>query len=211
MITEPAAQDRIVWERSRILQHTPPPLPVGSFSLIVADPPWSYHLRDNDPSHRGRCGYPSMTVDQICELGVEDIAAKHAYLLLWVTKDFLEESFAVVRAWGFKYKSLHTWRKVTKDRTRLHFGIGHYGRNATEFFLVCTRGNPGSFMKLRLGNIPTIFDAPRGRHSAKPDEFYAIANRLGDALGGAKVDLFARQHRNNWICWGNELDKEKVY
>jgi N6-adenosine-specific RNA methylase IME4 len=210
LITEPAAQDRIVWERSQISQHTPPPLPLGSFSLIVADPPWSYHLRDTDPSHRGRCGYPSMTIEQICELGVKAIAAKDSYLLLWATKDHLEQSFAVARAWGFEYKSLHTWRKTTKDGTRLHFGIGHYGRNASEFVLICTRGNPGSFTKHRLGNIPTVWDAPRGRHSEKPLVFYRLADRLGDALGGAKADLFARQHREGWVCWGQELDKEKI-
>jgi N6-adenosine-specific RNA methylase IME4 len=32
-----------------------------------------------------------------------------------------------------------------------------------------------------------------------------IAERLGDALGGAKCDLFARRQRENWTCWGNEL------
>jgi N6-adenosine-specific RNA methylase IME4 len=203
-IPEAPALDRIAQQRSQITTHTPP-LPTGTYSLIVADPPWSYHLRDTDTTHRGRCGYPSMTIHQICSLGVEAIAAKDSYLLLWATKDHLPESFEVAMAWGFEYKSLHTWRKVTKDGSRVHFGIGHYGRNASEFVLICTRGNPGSFTKLGLGSIPTVWDAPRGRHSEKPEVFYAMADRLGDALGGSKCDLFARRQRENWICWGNEL------
>lgn len=182
-----------------------PPLPVGEFSLIVADPAWRYHLRETDKTHRGRCPYPQMSVDEIAAMPVQSLCAEQAYLMLWTTKDHLQQSFSVMEAWGFTYKSIYTWVKSTKDRSKIRMGIGHYGRNCTEFLLVGTRGKAPCFTTLGLTDIPTAFLAPVGKHSAKPEEFYAIANRLGDALGGPRLELFARQQREGWLCWGAEV------
>ena len=182
-----------------------PPLPIGEFSLIVADPPWSFHLRESDASHRGRCPYPSMSIDQIKALPIEAIAAEQAYLLLWTTNNHLPLAFDVVTAWGFQYKTLHTWVKTTLAGDKIRFGIGHYGRNCTEHFLVASRGNAPSWTSLALTNIPTAFLAPVGDHSQKPDAFYQIAKRLGAALGGQPLELFARQRRPGWTAWGAEL------
>src|SRR5262249_45164467 len=40
-------------------------------------------------------------------------------------------------------------------------------------------------------------------HSSKPDEFYARVERYCD---GPYVDLFAREQRPNWDCWGDQVD-----
>jgi N6-adenosine-specific RNA methylase IME4 len=181
-----------------------PALPVGEFSLIVADPPWSYHLRETDRSHRGRCPYPAMSDDQIKAMPVQAIAAQDAYLLLWTTNNHLPLAFEVAEAWGFEYKALHTWIKTTKVGDKIRFGIGHYGRNCTEHILVCRKGNAPSFTALGLTNVPTAFHAPPKAHSEKPEAFYEMAERLGDALGGPKLELFARCDRIGWVIWGAE-------
>ena len=45
---------------------------------------------------------------------------------------------------------------------------------------------------------------PRREHSRKPDEFYA---RVQHYCAGPYVELFARQRRPGWSCWGNQLDR----
>lgn len=35
-----------------------------------------------------------------------------------------------------------------------------------------------------------------------------MANRLGDALGGSRIELFARQLRDGWDAWGAEVEQE---
>ncbi|NJM66905.1 MAG: hypothetical protein HC851_15175 [Acaryochloris sp. RU_4_1] len=58
--------------------------------------------------------------------------------------------------------------------------------------------------------MPTAFHAPIGFHSQKPEVFYEMADRLGDAIGGQRVELFARcdgqrptgGHRPGWVSWG---------
>jgi N6-adenosine-specific RNA methylase IME4 len=47
-----------------------------------------------------------------------------------------------------------------------------------------------------------IFQAPKGRHSAKPDSFYDMVERVSPA---PRVELFARRARlAGWDYWGDE-------
>jgi len=53
----------------------------------------------------------------------------------------------------------------------------------------------------RVRDVPTVLLAPRGRHSAKPEELQARAERLSP---GPRIELFARRARERWVCWGNQ-------
>jgi N6-adenosine-specific RNA methylase IME4 len=48
--------------------------------------------------------------------------------------------------------------------------------------------------------------APKGKHSAKPDIFYEIIEKMYPAL--TKVEMFARKTRSGWAWWGNEVSRE---
>ncbi len=118
------------------------PFPSGkTYSIIVVDPPWLFTLRENDKSHRGRTPYPNMTDSDILSLPVGSIAAPKSYLFLWVTNTHLPLGLECLTAWGFQYKTIHTWVKSTLDGSRPRIGVGHYGRNCTEQVLVGSRGN----------------------------------------------------------------------
>ncbi len=186
-----------------------PPIQNIDYRLIVIDPPWNFTLRETDATHRGRCPYPAMSDEQIMSLPIGSIAHTNSYLLLWVTNNHLPLGFRCLERWGFTYKSIFTWVKTTKASTeeepKVNFGIGHYGRNYTEHFLIATKGNPGSFTSHGLTSIPNVIFASRSRHSEKPSEFWTVADRLAEKLGGSKIELFARQRRDNWDAWGAEV------
>lgn len=77
------------------------------YNVIYADPPWEYKTYSN--KGKGRSAerhYPTMTLEQIKALPVADIAADNCALFMWTTTPLLEDSFAVLRAWGFQYKPL---------------------------------------------------------------------------------------------------------
>lgn len=87
---------------------TPPlPLRLGGWGTICADPPWWYE----DQANRMRCPYPPMTVEEIARLPVTSIVADVAHLFLWVTNAYVEASYAVARAWGFRPFDLVPWVK----------------------------------------------------------------------------------------------------
>jgi N6-adenosine-specific RNA methylase IME4 len=47
-----------------------------------------------------------------------------------------------------------------------------------------------------------VIEAPRRKHSQKPDEVYEQIERMFE---GPYIELFARQRRDGWEAWGNEV------
>jgi N6-adenosine-specific RNA methylase IME4/ParB-like chromosome segregation protein Spo0J len=168
-----------------------PLFPEGPFRVIVADPPWHFEKRAEDPSQRGKVPYPTMTLEQIKALRVADIAHEDAILWLWTTNAHLPYAFGVIEAWGFDYKTCLTWVKNK-------MGTGDWLRGQTEHCLLAVRGNPA----ILLTNQTTALEAPVREHSEKPEEFYQLVEEL---CPGAKVDLFARKTRDGWAAFGDEV------
>ena len=164
----------------------------GKYRVIYADPPWSYG--DKAPSYPGVAEnhYPTMTLAELCDLPVAEIADENAVLFLWTTSPLLEESFEVVNAWGFKYKSSFIWDKVKHN-------MGHYNSVRHELLLVCTRGSctPDN-NKL----YDSVVSEERTEHSKKPETFRNIISDLYPR--GNRVELFARSSVNGWDVWGNQ-------
>jgi N6-adenosine-specific RNA methylase IME4 len=134
------------------------PLPSGEFDIITADPPWFYSLRESDKTHRNRCQYPPMKTEAIAAMPVGELGMKDSYCFLWATAGHLQDAFKVMGAWGYTYKAIHCWRKVTKDGRKVRIGAGHYGRNCLEFILIGLKGKPGSFLHHGLTAMPNVFD-----------------------------------------------------
>jgi N6-adenosine-specific RNA methylase IME4 len=171
----------------------PPPLPEGPFRVIVADPPWQYDKRDNDPSHRGALPYPSMSIEEIAALPVAEMAADDCVLWLWTTNAHLPDAVGLLHQWGFTHKTVLVW---AKDR----MGLGDWLRGQTELCLMAVRGKP----VVTLTNQTTLLTAPTREHSRKPEEFYEMVEAL---CPGSKVELFARTQRPGWHAHGNQTDK----
>src|ERR1700756_4372021 len=87
------------------------------FSTILADPPWQFQNRTGKvaPEHRRLSRYPTMSLDQICELPVKTGIGATAHLYLWVPNALLPEGLKVMENWGFRYKTNLVWHKVRKD------------------------------------------------------------------------------------------------
>jgi len=115
----------------------------------------------------------------------------------------LPEGLAVMKAWGFAYKSNIVWHKVRKDGGSDGRGVGFYFRNVTELMLFGVRGK--SARTLAPGRRQVNLLATRKReHSRKPDEQYAIIEACS---AGPYFELFARGSRENWVTWGNQADE----
>jgi N6-adenosine-specific RNA methylase IME4 len=79
-------------------------------------------------------------------------------------------------------------------------GSGYWTRANSEVCLLATRGNP---KRLDAGVRQAIVE-PRRQHSRKPD---CVHDRIERLVAGPYLELFARQRRPNWDCWGNQTDK----
>lgn len=174
------------------------------FKTILADPPWQFQNRTGKmaPEHRRLSRYGTLTLQEITELPVAQLADDPAHLYLWVPNALLPEGLAVLKAWGFQYKSNIVWHKVRKDGGPDGRGVGFYFRNVTELLLFGVRGK--NARTLAPGRSQVNFLATRKReHSRKPDEMYDI---IESCSPGPFLELFARGTRKGWKTWGDQSE-----
>lgn len=161
-----------------------------TYPVIYADPPWQYGFSKSD-SRKIENQYPTMTLDEICDLEVP--ASDDAILFLWTTSPKLEDSFKVVNAWGFEYKTCAVW-----DKQKI--GMGYYFRQQHEILLVCKKGDiPAPDPANRPGSV---FSFKRDKHSAKPHEVAEMIEAMYPEF--SKLEIFCRSPRDGWDVWGNQ-------
>jgi len=166
---------------------------LGKFSLILADPPWDDEFGRSDRSVENH--YPTMKLDEICALPVSQIAHDQALLFLWATPAMLLLAAKVVSAWGFEYRTHMVWVKPS-------IGLGKYVRQRHELLLICRRGDHPAPEAETLSD--SVVEAPRAKHSAKPEIFHQIIERMYPTA--ERIELFRRgTSRAGWAAWGNEL------
>ncbi len=173
------------------------------FSTILADPPWRFQNRTGKvaPEHGRLKRYETLTTEEICALPVAEHAEEPSHLYLWVPNALLGDGLAVLEAWGFTYKTNVVWYKVRKDGGPDGRGVGFYFRNVTELVLFGVRGK---LRTLPPGRRQVNLHASRKReHSRKPSGMYEIVESCSP---GPYLELFAREPRDGWVQWGDELE-----
>ena len=179
-------------------------LPDKKYSIIYADPPWSYNDKLGNSPKMGGITYPTMSLAEIKAMPIASLAEKDAGLFIWATMPLLREALEVIDAWGFKYTTCaFTWVKQNPSGEGIYSGLGHWTNSNAELCLFAKRGAP----KRQAKNIKQIVMSPRGRHSAKPAE---VRDRIVALLGDMpRIELFARETAEGWDSWGNQLEEKE--
>lgn len=194
------------------------------YRTIVADPPWPYD--EGFATMRGSCtraevkagwresvtrrntplGYMAMTLEQIAELPIPDLAYRRCRLFLWSTQRHMPIAYGLLDVWGFRYKQTLIWRKTSSFSP---FG-GSLAPNNVEFVIVGVRGVPAVKGRRVEG---CVFDIPGNsgrrkangagpnKHSRKPEAFLDFVEQVSP---GPYLELFARRQRLGWDTWGDE-------
>ena len=146
----------------------------GKFGTILADPPWRFSNRTGKmaPEHKRLMRYETLSMNDIYELPVAQVALPQSHLYLWIPNALILEGLETMKRWGFIYKTHIIWHKIRKDGGPDGRGVGFYFRNVTEMVLFGIRGK---IRTLAPGRRQVNFVATRKReHSRKPDELYPI-------------------------------------
>lgn len=163
------------------------------YPIIYADPPWRYDFsRSNSRGIENQ--YPTMSIDEICDLPVNEICTDDAVLFMWTTSPKLEEALMVLCAWDFSYLTNMVW---VKDK----IGMGYYARQQHELLLIATRGKLP--VPKPMNRVSSVIRAARTEHSKKPKEAYEVIERMYPEY--EKIELFSREQREGWEVWGNQV------
>jgi N6-adenosine-specific RNA methylase IME4 len=150
------------------------------YRTIVADPPWDVG-RGPDWGSGGASRaltYSVMDVDAIAALPVREFAESRAHLYLW---------------------TIERGRPEAPQARNLPNGLGLGGAYSltTEHVLFARRGVCRAAERIDS----TWWEWSRGAHSAKPEAFMDMVERVSPA---PRLELFARRQRLGWDTWGDE-------
>jgi N6-adenosine-specific RNA methylase IME4 len=179
--------------------------PASHFSSYTAIQSQNWNSRrDNERWYR------TMSYAELAALPIKDLAAPSGcHLFVWTSGPFLPQAIALIDSWGFRYSTrAFTWLKVKRGwdgisplaEDDFHIGLGLTVRHQTEHVLLGRRGN----CRRQRKDIRELIFSSRREHSRKPDQFY---HRVEAYCAGPYVDLFAREQRPGWSCWGDEANK----
>ena len=104
------------------------------FGTILIDPPWRFLNRTGKmaPEHRRLHRYQTMSFEEIGAIPIGELAKPNSHLYLWCPNALLPEALAIMKGWGFTYKTNLVWYKTRKDGGPDGRGVGFYFRNVTE-------------------------------------------------------------------------------
>ena len=176
------------------------PFPNKKYNIIYADPAWYFKSYSSKGEGRNATQhYDCMSINDICNLPVGNISNNDCVLLLWVIDPMLPQAFEVIKAWGFKYKTVaFTWVKENK-KEGYFTGLGYWTRSNPEMCLLATKGKPKRISK----SVRQLVMSKRREHSRKPDR---IRNDIIELCGDLpRIELFARQRIDGWDNWGNHI------
>ena len=181
------------------------PFPDKKYSLIYADPPWKQskggkkNVREN--SSGKPLDYSVLSLQEIENIlnQVTQITTENSIMFLWTIDKYLFEAQQIGERLGYKLHARMIWDKVTGIPAAFTVRYGH------EYLLYMYRGKLTPVAKDERGKIHTVFREQVKKHSQKPEIAYQIIERLYPE--STKLELFARNKRDGWDAWGNEVDK----
>lgn len=176
------------------------------YKTIYIDPPWQFQNRTGKvaPEHKRLSRYSTMTLKEIKQLPVSEIAEEKSHLYLWVPNALLPEGLEAMKAWGFEYKTNIIWEKIRKDGMPDGRGVGFYFRNVTEILLFGIKGDHNRTLDAGRSQV-NLIRAIKREHSRKPDEFISLIERCSSA---PYIELFARGNRDGWDMWGDQASND---
>ena len=173
------------------------------YGVLYIDPPWDFlvYSRATGMDRHAANHYPVMSFAELCALKLP--AARDCALYLWVPLNQLGNAVDLIGRWGFTLKTGHGngWNSGGVGWGKPDLGTGLIVRENLELLLIASRGAPA--WPAMGEQFPSLSVVDRGEPSEKPEVFVEMIERLWPNT--AKLEMFARQARTGWDCWGNEV------
>jgi N6-adenosine-specific RNA methylase IME4 len=168
------------------------------YNTIVIDPPWKVknNLTDIKYYRSGsqRMPYGQMDDREIMMLPIDKISNDNCDLFIWSITSKIPVCFELLKWWGFKYIDFFAWDK--------EIGVPVNGvYRSVEWVIYGYKGKMGINKSGKF--INSMIREKRTIHSRKPDVFYDV---LKTNTKEHRLDMFAREQREGWDVFGNEVE-----
>ena len=180
---------------------------MNKYQIIYADPPWKFSSKQLQ-KYKGKrfrnLNYEYETANPKNFENLNIPTNKDCVLFLWTTDAHLVEALRLIKAWGFKYKTVgFIWKKITSKGNQVST-LGAWTMKNCELCLMATKGQMLKYKK--VNNIKQLIGAERTNHSKKPNIF---AEKIVELFGDLpRLEMFARDKKQGWDVWGNEVNSD---
>lgn len=195
------------------------------YSVLYVDPPWEYESKhtggnltratsakkrgDEEAYERYREGasgaeqqYPTLSMDDLLALPMENVAAENCVLALWDVVPLHGAGHWLIDRWGFEFKTTYHWIKTGR------IGMGHWFRGNVEYLHFAIRGDVKPF---RMNTERNHKELPATEHSEKPHWFRQLVERsTRHVVDGPRLEIFARERVPGWNSTGFDLDGHDI-
>lgn len=171
------------------------------YGVIYADPPWSFGNRSSKDTEQNPISHDCLDFWTLAALPVAQLAAPNCALFLWANNRLLTRALDLIRAWGFRYKTVgFCWQKLntTLDVTPFIHQSGSWTPGYPELCLLPVCGKP----RVLDPTVQRMLVEMPHEHGRKPDR---IREQIESFVPGPYLELFAHSTKAGWDCWGDQL------
>lgn len=174
------------------------------YKIILADPPWKQSKggkKSVRPNSSGeKLDYKTISVGEIAQLllKAKHISEPNHCFFVWTIDKYLYETEQMMLRSGYKLHARMIWNKVTGIPAAFTIRYGH------EYLLWFYYGKLLPVNLNERGKIHSVFTEQVKKHSQKPEISFQIIERLYPFEN--KLEMFARNERNGWDVFGNEVE-----
>lgn len=176
----------------------------NKYDLIYTDPPWKQTKggkRNTRPNQGKELDYPTLNMEDIKDIHKQAVRLcnqKHN-IFMWTIDKYLHETEEMMEGLGYELHARMIWDKTNGIAPAFTIRYAH------EYLLWFYRkGDMLKPSKETRGKYTTVFREQSTRHSKKPITAYEMIEDMFPNT--SKLEMFARNTRDDWDCWGNEVD-----
>lgn len=168
--------------------------------IIYADPPWKQTkggLRKVRPNQEKKLDYNTLSLE-----GIKEILSKFQgqVLFIWTIDKFLFEAQKMAEELGYKLHARIIWDKENGIAPAFTIRYSH------EYLLWMYKSPMLKIAPEFQGKFTDVIREKATKHSKKPIKAYELIESYYPSQ--SKIELFARNRREGWDVWGNEVPKE---
>lgn len=173
------------------------------YDVVYSDPPWQQtkgNLRKCRPNQKKELDYHTMNLEDIKLLHkdfLEKNTSERHNVFMWTIDKFIFDTEKFMKDLGYELHARMIWDKTNGVAPAFTVRFSH------EYLLWFYKKS--KMLKLNKdvqGKYCTVFREKATKHSKKPLFAYEMLENMFPKA--KKIELFARNTRENWDCWGNE-------
>ena len=173
------------------------------YDIIYSDPPWQQtkgNARKCRPNQKKELDYKTMSMNDISNVHKQafQLCKKTHNVFMWTIDKYLHQTEQMMEGLGYTLHARFIWDKGNGVAPAFTVRFSHE-------YLLWFYKKGGMLMPCeeQKGKFTTVLREPSTKHSRKPQCVYEMLETMFPLA--KKLEMFARNTRTGWDCWGDEV------